>query len=131
MGSTAVTLEGSPASTTDRSASCHQHLRNRDALRRVPLALAVQSFAAAAAITPSPSHLSGDCARLRLILGGAMAGLIDAAVDHDGPGDPRGLVGDSDRRLLGRHAAEQLRDPGILVWADLRLLHDGHRAGDE
>jgi hypothetical protein len=41
------------------------------------------------------------------------------------------LLGDRDPRLLGRHAAEQLRDPGILVRADLRLLHDGHRAGDE
>src|SRR5215510_13033678 len=34
--------------------------------------------------------LSGDHARLGSILGGAMAGLVDAAVDHDGPGDPRG-----------------------------------------
>src|SRR5262245_10192760 len=46
-------------------------------------------------------HLSGSRARLRSILGGAMAGLVDATVDHDGPGDPRGLVGDRDRRLLG------------------------------
>ena len=38
-------------------------------------------------------------------------------------------VGDRDRRLLGRHAAEQLRDPGIPVRADLRQAHDGHRAG--
>src|SRR5215472_15641609 len=36
-----------------------------------------------------------------------------------------------DRRLLGRHAAEQLRDPGMLVRAFLRLAHNGHRAGDE
>jgi len=28
-------------------------------------------------------------------------------VDHDGPSDPRSLVGNRDRRLLGRHAAEQ------------------------
>src|SRR6516225_10681029 len=91
----------------------------RDALRRVPLALAVQSCAAAAAITPSPSLLSGSRARLRSIWRGAMPGLVDAAVDHDGPGDPRGLVGDRDRRLLGRHAAEQLRDPGMLVRAFL------------
>jgi hypothetical protein len=60
-----------------------------------------------------------------------MAGLPDAAVDHDGPGDPRGLVGDRDRRLLGRHAPEQLRDPGMPFRADLRLLHNGHRAVDE
>jgi hypothetical protein len=32
--------------------------------------------------------LSGGCARLRSILGGALAGLEDAAVDHDGPSDP-------------------------------------------
>src|SRR5215467_15465783 len=75
-----------------------------DALRRVPLAQAMQSCTAAAAITPSPSLLSGSRARLRSILGGAIAGLVDAAVDHDGPGDPRGLVGDRNRRLLGRHA---------------------------
>jgi hypothetical protein len=68
---------------------------------------------------------------LRSILGGAMAGLVDAAVDYDGPGDARGLVGDRNRRLLGRHAAEQLCDPGMLVRLDLRLTHDGHRAGDE
>ena len=37
--------------------------------------------------------LSGSRARLRSILGSAIAGLVDAAVDHDGPGDPRGLVG--------------------------------------
>ena len=41
-----------------------------------------------------------------------MAGLVDAAMDHDGPGDPRGLIGDRDRRLFFRHTAEQLRDPG-------------------
>src|SRR5262245_29234401 len=79
---------------------------------------------------PSPSHLSGDCARLGPILGGAMAGLVDA-VDHDRPGDPRGLVGNRDCRLLGRHAGEQLRDPGILIRAFLRLLHNGHRAVNE
>src|SRR5215468_10080750 len=102
----------------------------RDALRRVPLSYALQSCTPTrCGDHPSPSHLSG--ARLRSILGGAMAGLVDAPVDHDGPGDPRGLVGDSDRRLLGRHAAKQLRHPGILVRADLCLLHDGHRAGDE
>jgi hypothetical protein len=28
LGSTPVPIEGSPASTTDRSTSCHQHLRN-------------------------------------------------------------------------------------------------------
>src|SRR5215470_4181059 len=103
----------------------------RDALRRVPLALALRSCAAAATITPSPSLLSGSRARLRSILGGAMAGLVDAAVDHDGPGDPRGLIGDRNRRLLGRHAAEQLRDPGMLVRASLRLAYDGHRAVNE
>jgi hypothetical protein len=31
-----------------------------------------------------------------------MAGLVDAAVDHDGPSDPRGLVGDRNRRQSGR-----------------------------
>jgi hypothetical protein len=103
----------------------------RDALRRVRLALALQSCAAAAAITPSPSLLCGSRARRRSILGGAMPRLVDAAVDHDGPGDPRCLVGDRDRRLLGRHAAEQLRDPGMLIRAFLRLAHNGHRAGDE
>jgi hypothetical protein len=77
----------------------------RDASRRIPLALALQSCAAR-------SRRSGRRARLGSIVGGAMAGLVDAAVDHDGPGDPRGLVGDRDRRLLGRHAAKQLRDPG-------------------
>src|SRR5262245_19135762 len=87
--------------------------------------------AAAAAITPSPSLLFGSRARLRSILGGAMAGLVDAAMDHDGPGDPCGLIGDGDRRLLGRHAAEQLRDPGVLVRAFLRLAHNGHCAIDE
>src|SRR5262245_53794611 len=53
VGSTPGPEEGSPASTTDRSTSCHQHLRNpRDALRRVPLkSLALRSCAAAAAIT--------------------------------------------------------------------------------
>src|SRR6516165_1386296 len=71
---------------------------------------------------------SGRHARLRSILGGAMASLIDATVDHEDPGDPRGLVGNRDRRLLGRHAAEQLRDPGMLVRAFLRLTHNGHRA---
>src|SRR5215475_9998059 len=76
----------------------------RDALRRVPLALALQPCAAAAAITHR--LLSGDRARLRSILGGAMAGLVDAAVHHEGPGDPRGLVGNRDCRLLGRHAGE-------------------------
>ena len=60
-----------------------------------------------------------------------MAGLVDAAMDHNGPGDPRSLVGDRDRRLLGRHAAEQLRDSRILVPADLRLLHDSHRTSYE
>jgi hypothetical protein len=45
--------------------------------------------------------------------------------------DPRGFIGDRDRRLLGRHAAEQLRDPGMLVRAFLRLLHNGHRAVNE
>jgi len=34
----------------------------------------------------------------------------------------RDLIGDRDRRLLGRHAAEQLRDPGMLVRVFLRLL---------
>ena len=58
----------------------------------------------------SPGDSTG--ARLGSIVGGAMAGLVDAAVDDDGPGDPRGLVGDRDCRLLGRHAAKQLRDPG-------------------
>jgi len=34
--------EGSPASTTDRSTSCHQHLpQTRDALRRVPRTLSI------------------------------------------------------------------------------------------
>src|SRR5215467_9163218 len=103
----------------------------RDALRRVRLALALQSCADAAAITPSPSLLSGSRAHLRSILRGAMASLVDAAVDHDGPGDPRGLIGDRDRRLLGRHAAEQLRHPGMLVRAFLRLAHDGHGAVNE
>jgi hypothetical protein len=60
-----------------------------------------------------------------------MAGLVAAAFDHDGPGGPRGLVGDRDHRLLGRHAPEQLHHPGVLVRPDLRLLHDGHGAGDE
>ena len=86
--------EGSPAPTTDRSPSCHQHLRNRAALRRMSLALSLK-LCAAAAIIPSPSLLAGSRACLRSILGGAMAGLVDAAVDHDGPGDPRGLVGRS------------------------------------
>src|SRR5215475_14106094 len=86
----------------------------RDALRRVPLDLALEWCTAVAAITPSPSLLFGSRARLRSILGGAMASLVDAAVDHDGPGDPCGLIGDGDRCLLGRHAAEQLRDPGCL-----------------
>src|SRR5262245_14087600 len=67
-----------------------------DALSRVPFVLALQPCATAAAITPSPSFLSGGRARLRSILGGAMAGPVDAAMDHDGPGDPRGLVGDRD-----------------------------------
>ena len=44
-----------------------------------------------------------------------MAGLVDAAMDHDGPGDPRRFIGDRDRRLLGRRAAEQLRDPRMFV----------------
>src|SRR5262245_25603064 len=77
------------------------------------------------------AHLSGDRARLGSILGGAMAGLVDAAVDHEGPGDPCGLVGDRDCRLLGRHATEQLCDPGIPIRPDLCLAHDGHRAVDE
>jgi hypothetical protein len=42
----------------------------------------------------------------------------------------RSLVGDRNRRLLFRHAAQQLRDPGMLVRVDFRLAHDGHRAGD-
>src|SRR5262245_2294107 len=100
----------------------------RDALRRVPLALALQCRCGQ---SPYRQVLSGDRARLRSILGGAMAGLVDPAVNHDGPGDPRGLVGDRDRRLLGRHAPEQLRDPGVLIRANLRLLHNGHRAVDE
>src|SRR5262245_29316207 len=103
----------------------------RDALRRVPLALALQWCTAVAAITPSPSLLFGSRARLPSILGGAMAGLVDATVDHDGPGDPCGLIGDCDRRLLGRHAAEQLRDPGMLVGAFLRLAYNSHRAVNE
>jgi hypothetical protein len=96
-----------------------------------PLAPALNLCAASGAITPSPSLLAGSGTRLRSILSGAMAGLVDAAIDHDGPGDPRGLVGDRDRRLLFRHAAEQLRDPGILVGADLRLAHLRHGAVDE
>src|SRR5262245_57226733 len=44
--------------------------------------------------SPLPSLLSGRHARLGSILGGAMAGLVDAAVNHEGPGDPRGLVGE-------------------------------------
>jgi hypothetical protein len=97
----------------------------RDAFRRVPLALALRSCAAAAPITASPSPLSGSHARPRSILWGAMAGLVDAAVDHDGPGEAGGLVSNRDRRLLWRHWAEQLRDPGMLIRADLRLAHDG------
>ena len=58
-----------------------------------------------------------------------MACLADTAVDHDG--HPRGLIGDRDRRLLGRHAAEQLRDPGRFVGAFLRLAYDGHRVVNE
>ena len=69
----------------------YQHLRNCDALRRVRLALALQSCAAAAAITHCRARLSGDRARLGSIVGGAMAGFVDATADHDGPGDPRGL----------------------------------------
>src|SRR5262249_16317800 len=80
---------------------------------------------------PSPSHLSSDRVRLRSILGGAMAGLVDAAVNHDPPGDPRRLVGDRDRGWVGRQAAEELRDPGMPIRADVRLLHNGHRAIDE
>ena len=102
----------------------------RDTLPCVPLALALQSCAAAAAITSLPSLLSGNRARLRSILGGAMAGLVDATAHHEDPGDPS-LIGDRDRRLLGRHAAEQLRDPGMLVRAFLRLAHNGHRAVNE
>ena len=49
---------------------------------------------------PIAKPLSGGRARLHSILGGAMAGLVDAAVDHDGPSNPRGLVGDRNRRLL-------------------------------
>ena len=60
-----------------------------------------------------------------------MPGLVDAAVDHEGPGDPRRLIRDRDRRLLGRHAAEQLRHPGMLIRAFLRLPHNGHRAVNE
>ena len=123
--------EGSPASTTDRSPSCHQHLRNRDALRRVPLALALESCAAGRGDYPIAKPLFGGRARLRSTLGGTMGGIVDAAVDHDGPSDARGLVGDRNRRLLFRHAGEQLRDRGTLVRADLRLAHDRHRAGDE
>src|SRR5262245_19296766 len=84
-----------------------------------------------AAITHCQAFLPSGRARLRSILGGAIAGVVDAAVDHDGPGHPCGLIGDRDRRLLGRHSPEQLRDPGMLVRADLRLAHDGHRAVDE
>ena len=58
-------------------------------------------------------------------IGGAIDGLVDATMDHDGPGHPRGLLGDRDRRLLGRHAAEQLRDPRSFVRASLCLAHDG------
>ena len=66
------------------------------------------------------------------ILRRPMAGLVGAAFDHDGPCDARGLVvGDGDRRLLGRHAAEQLRHPGMLVRPELGLPHDCHRAVDE
>src|SRR6516165_7473663 len=132
MGSTPVTATKvlPPRRPTDRHHAISTSATH-DALRRVPLAVALQSCAAAAAITPSPSLLAGSRARLRSILGGAMAGLVDAAVDHDGPGDPRGLVGDRDRRLLGRHAGEQLRDPGMLVRAFLRLAYNGHRAVDE
>ena len=115
MGSTPVTQKKvlPPRRPTDQHHAISTSA-TRDALRRVPLALALQSCAAAAAITSSPSPLSGSRARLRSILGGAMPRLVDAAVDHDGPGDPRCLVGDRDRRLLGRHAAEQLRHPGCL-----------------
>src|SRR6516165_10023673 len=118
MGSTPVTQKKvlPPRRPTDQHHAISTSA-TRDALRRVPLALALQSCAAAAAITPSPSLSSGRHARLRSILGGAMASLIDATVDHEDPGDPRGLVGNRDRRLLGRHAAEQLRDPGMLVRA--------------
>src|SRR4029077_8148619 len=133
MGSTTRDpKKGSPASTTDRiNIMPSAPPQFRDALRRVPLALALQSCA------PPHDHLSPSHfirqprARLRSILGGAVAGLVDAAVDHDGPGDPRGLIGDRNRRLLGRHAAEQLRDPGMLVRAFLRLLYNGHRAVNE
>jgi hypothetical protein len=61
-----------------------------------------------------------------------MAGLVDTTSDHDNPGDPRAvLLAIAIARLLRRHAAEQLRDPRMLVRADLRLAHDGHRAVNE
>jgi hypothetical protein len=84
MGSTPVTQKKvlPPRRPTDQHHAISTSA-TRDALRRVPLALALQWCAAAAAITPSPSLLSGSRARLRSILGGAMAGLIDAAVDHE------------------------------------------------
>src|SRR5215475_10097014 len=69
--------------------------------------------------SPHRQALSGNHARLRAILDRAMTRLVDAAVDHDCPRDPRGLVGDGYRCLLLRHATEQLRDPGMLVRADL------------
>src|SRR5215467_993642 len=121
--------EGSPASTTDRSTSCHQHLRKPVTPYGVFLSLWCRNRVPRCGDHPiAKPLLSGSHARLRSILGGAMAGLVDAAVDHDGPGDPRGLVGDRDRRLLGRHAAEQLRDPRMFVRASLRLAHNGHCA---
>jgi len=55
----------------------------RDALRRVPLAAGRGDY-------PCQAFLSSGRARLGSILGGAIAGVVDAAVDHDGPGDPFG-----------------------------------------
>jgi hypothetical protein len=60
-----------------------------------------------------------------------MASLVDATAHHEDPGDPRGLIGNRDRRLLGGHAAEQLGDLGRLVRAFLRLAHNGHRTVNE
>src|SRR5262249_34855893 len=114
MGSTPVTqrrfslLDARPISIMPSAPSA-----TRDASRRVLSLWRCNGAPQLAAITRSPSLLSGGRARLRLILGGAMAGLVDAAVDHDGPGDARHLVGDRDRRLLLRHAAQQLPGPGI------------------
>ena len=70
-GSTPVTQQKvlPPRRPTDRHHAISTSA-TRDALRRVPLALALQSCAAAAAITPSPSLLSGQPRTPALDMGG-------------------------------------------------------------